>query len=131
MIKRLLNNSFARNVALVATVTAGAQAITMAFSPIITRLYAPEACGLLGTFTATLAILTPIAALTYPIDVVLPKKDDDARSIAKLSLLLALTISLTVGIVFLRSEERRVGKARRFWRSPSAASNRNVSSRVV
>src|SRR5690625_4824549 len=101
MIKRLLNNSFARNVALVATGTAGAQAITMAFSPIITRLYGPEAFGLLGTFTATLAILTPIAALTYPIAVVLPKKDDDARSIAKLSLLLALTISLTVGIVFL------------------------------
>src|SRR5690625_1791094 len=101
MIKRLLNSRFVRNVLLVATGTAGAQAITMAFSPIITRLYGPEAFGLLGTFTATLAILTPIAALTYPIAVVLPKKDDDARSIAKLSLLLALTISLTVGIVFL------------------------------
>lgn len=109
MIKRLLNSSFARNVILVATGTAGAQAITLAFSPIITRLYGPEAFGLLGTFTATLAIATPIAALTYPIAIVLPKKDDDARGIAKLSLLLALTISLIVGIVFIFGEHAIAG----------------------
>src|SRR5690625_4203888 len=101
MFKRLFNSRFARNVALVATGTAGAQAITMAFSPVITRLYGPEAFGLLGTFAATLAIVTPIAALTYPIAIVLPKKDDDARGIAKLSLLLALFISLVLAVGLL------------------------------
>src|SRR5699024_644971 len=101
MIERLLNSHFVRNVALVATGTAGAQAITMAFYPAITRLYGPEAFGMLGTFTAALAIVTPIAALTYPIAIVLPKKDDDARGIAKLSLLLAFFISLAVAVVLL------------------------------
>jgi len=100
MFKRLLSSRFAKNVALVATGTAGAQAITMAFSPAITRLYGPEAFGLLGTFTATLAIVTPIAALTYPIAIVLPKKDDDARGIAKLSVLLAFFISLAVAVAY-------------------------------
>src|SRR5690625_3723904 len=98
MIQRLLNSRFVRNVALVATGTAGAQAITMAFSPVITRLYGPDAFGMLGTFTATLAVVTPIAALTYPIAIVLPKKDDDARAIAKLSFLLALCISVVFAI---------------------------------
>lgn len=105
MLKRLINSRFARNVALVATGTAGAQAITMAFSPVITRLYGPEAFGLLGTFTATLAIFMPIAALTYPIAIVLPKKDDDARGIAKLSLLLAFFISLLVAMILLFSDQ--------------------------
>src|SRR5690625_2931605 len=105
MFKRLFNSRFARNVALVATGTAGAQAITMAFSPVITRLYGPEAFGLLGTFAATLAIVTPIAALTYPIAIVLPKKDDDARGIAKLSLLLAFFISLTVAVILLFGDQ--------------------------
>jgi len=94
-----------RNVALVATGTAGAQAITMAFSPIITRLYGPESFGILGTFTATLAVVTPIAALTYPIAIVLPKKDDDARSIAKLSFFLALCISLIFATIVLIGEQ--------------------------
>src|SRR5690625_3902769 len=101
MIKRLLNSRFVRNVLLVATGTAGAQAITMAFSPIITRLYGPEAYGLLGTFSAVLSIAMPIAALTYPIAIVLPKRDDDARGIAKLSVLLALLICLVVATVLL------------------------------
>lgn len=105
MIQRLLSNRFVRNVALVATGTAGAQAITMAFSPIITRLYGPESFGILGTFTATLAVVTPIAALTYPIAIVLPKKDDDARSIAKLSFFLALCISLIFATIVLIGEQ--------------------------
>jgi hypothetical protein len=42
-ISRTYKSKFVRNVAVVASGTAGAQAITMAFSPIITRLYGPEA----------------------------------------------------------------------------------------
>ena len=39
---KLSKNPFVRNVMIVATGTAVSQAITMAFSPIITRLYGPE-----------------------------------------------------------------------------------------
>jgi len=52
ILDQALSSKFVRNVAIVATGTAGAQAITMAFSPINTRLYGPEAFGILGTFTA-------------------------------------------------------------------------------
>lgn len=97
--KRLTKSKFARNVAIVASGTAGAQAITMAFSPIITRLYGPEAFGVLGTFTAILAVLTPLAALSYPIAIVLPKRDADALGLAKLSLGIAVAMSLLAALI--------------------------------
>jgi len=97
--KKLTQNKFARNVAIVATGTAGAQAITMAFAPLITRIYGPEDFGLLGVFMALNAILTPIAALTYPTAIVLPKEDADAKGIAKLAFWIALTISTITAII--------------------------------
>jgi len=99
---RVWHSRFARNVAIVASGTAGAQAITIAFAPIITRLYGPEAFGLLGTFMAILAIATPIAALTYPIAIVLPKDDRDAMGLVRLSILLSFGMALLVsGLLFL------------------------------
>jgi len=106
MIERITGSRFVRNVLIVASGTAGAQAINMAFAPFITRLYGPEAFGLLGTFLATLAIVMPVAALTYPIAIVLPEKDHDAHRLAKLSALLAATLSLLVLFVVLIGGDR-------------------------
>lgn len=91
---------------LVATGTAGAQAINLAFSPIITRMYGPEAFGLLGTFMAVLGFVTPLAALAYPIAIVLPKSDDDAKGIAKLSFCIALVMALVLTVVLLLGGEQ-------------------------
>ncbi len=93
-IGRAWTSRFARNVAVVASGTAGAQAVTMAFSPLITRIYGPEAFGLLGTFTAMVMVATPLAALAYPIAIVLPREDRDALGIAKLSLMLSFAVAL-------------------------------------
>lgn len=101
MIQRLIQSRFVRNIVLVAMGTAGAQAITLAFSPLITRLYGPEAYGVLGTFSAVLSIAMPIAALAYPIAIVLPQSDDDSRGIARLSLFLALGISLIIALIVI------------------------------
>ncbi len=90
-----------RNVLTVATGTAGAQAITMAFAPVITRLYGPEAYGVMGVFMSTVAVLTPIAALTYPIAIVLPKDDRDAKAIARLSVLISILVFLLLSSCLL------------------------------
>ena len=100
---RVWHSRFARNVAIVASGTAGAQAITIAFAPIITRLYGPEAFGLLGTFVAILAIAAPIAALTYPIAIVLPKDDRDAIGLVRLSIILSFGMSLLASVLLLIS----------------------------
>lgn len=89
-----------------ATGTAGAQAITMAFSPLITRLYGPEAFGMLGTFMAVLAIMTPMSALAYPIAIVLPKSDADAKSLAALSAGLAFVVAMITALVLLTAGDR-------------------------
>jgi O-antigen/teichoic acid export membrane protein len=101
-LQRLSSQPFLRNVLILASGTAGAQAINMAFVPFITRLYGPDAFGVLGTFLAMVAVLAPVAALCYPIAMVLPRQDREARSLAKLSFLIsvvfaALTAALLLG----------------------------------
>src|SRR5690625_3258005 len=104
MLQRLIRSTFARNVAIVASGTAGAQVITLAFSPLITRLYGPEAFGLLGAFTAVLALVTPISALTYPVALVLPKHDDEAKGLARLSARIALVVAAILIIIIMLAE---------------------------
>lgn len=105
IIIRLRKSSFIKNVAIVAGGTAGAQMLTMMFAPLITRLYGPEAYGALGVFLALTGTLAPIGALTYPIAIVLPKDDDDARGIVQLSVLIAIGISAIIGIVLVFAYE--------------------------
>ncbi len=107
-LERTYKSRFVRNVAVVASGTAGAQAIVIAFSPIITRLYGPEAFGILGTFMAIVAVITPLAALSYPVAIVLPKKDSDARGIARLSAYIALGVSALTALVLLAAGDRIV-----------------------
>lgn len=92
-------SSFAYNVFILATGTAAAQVVTMALSPLITRLYGPEAFGIMGTFVALISIITPIAALTFPIAIVLPKRDSDAKKLIQLSLIIALVMSLVTLLI--------------------------------
>lgn len=96
---RLWHSRFARNVAVVASGTAAAQAITLAFAPLITRIYGPEAFGLLGTFMAIVAVVTPLAALAYPIAIVLPKEDRDALGLVRLCFILSVAIAAIASVL--------------------------------
>lgn len=95
---RVWRSRFARNVAVVTIGTASAQAITMAFTPLITRIYGPEAFGLLGTFMAMVAVAVPIAALAYPIAIVLPREDCDALGLVRLSAYLSFSVAVLVAV---------------------------------
>ncbi len=97
-VRKLRDNRFIRNVITVAFGSVGAQAITMALMPVVTRLYSPEAFGVLGAFAGIITVLMPVAALTYPMAIVLPKSDRDAIGLAKLSLKLALITSVIVAL---------------------------------
>lgn len=73
-----------------------AQVITLAFMPLITRIYGPESLGLQGVFTALVTVLATAAALAYPISIVLPDTDEEASTLALLSIVLALLTSLVM-----------------------------------
>jgi len=92
---------FVRNVAVVAGGTAVAQALGVAFSPIITRLYGPEAFGVLGVFAAMVAIAGPVMSLAYASAIVLPASDGDARTLIRLSLRIVYIMSMVSSVVFL------------------------------
>lgn len=97
----MIKSKFLRNVAVVASGTAGAQAIAMAFSPVITRLYGPEAFGLMGTFLAIAAMISPVVALSYPIAIVLPEEDSDAKGIVRLSIYISIALAVVLMVTFL------------------------------
>ncbi|MEH7236368.1 lipopolysaccharide biosynthesis protein [Bacillus sp. JJ1562] len=97
--KGIGKSPFVRNIVIIATGTAAAQAITMAVSPIITRIYGPDAYGLLGVFTALVGILSPVAALTYPTAIVLPAKNNEAFGVIRLSLIITFIMSMFVTLI--------------------------------
>lgn len=105
-IKSTSKGKFVRNVAALSAGTAIAQLITVAFAPIITRLYGPEAYGVFGVFVSITTIIVPLAALTYPIAIVLPKYDVDAKGLARLSLYVSLAMAGIISLVFFAGYEQ-------------------------
>jgi len=100
-VKTLLHNNFIRNIIVLSSGTAFSQLINMLFSPIITRLYGPSAYGIMGTFAAIVSIITPIAALAYPISIVLPKKNKESYSLIHISVLVTILMTLIASVLLL------------------------------
>lgn len=104
-ILKIFKSTLLRNIAIAASGTTVAHAISIAFSPFVTRIYSPESLGQLGIFLAITSILAPVAALSYPIAIVLPEKDADARGIALLSIIVTVTMSANIAILLFFCHE--------------------------
>ena len=65
--------------------TALAQAITVLASPVLTRLYSPEAFGLFATFVALVSSLTPAATGKYEVALMLPPTERAATELYSLA----------------------------------------------
>ncbi len=101
MIRRILSNDFNRNVMKLTTGTTIAQAIPIAISPILTRIYTPDEFGVLALFTAITAILGSISNARYELSIVLPEKEEDAINLVALSILISFTLSSFLFLVIL------------------------------
>jgi len=73
----------------------------MAFAPVITRFYGPEAYGLQGIFMSVLGLLMTIAALGYPTAIVMPKCDSEALGVLKLSVLVSFGVAAVISFCLL------------------------------
>lgn len=91
--RKLLKSEFNRNVLTLMTGTIIAQAIPIAITPILTRIYTPEDFGIFTLFVSITAILSSIANGRYELAIMLPEKDEDAINVAALGLLIAVTFS--------------------------------------
>lgn len=93
--KRFLPQSrFGQNALLVFSGSALAQAIPMAVSPILTRLYTPSDFGLLALYTAIASLLAGAATGRYETAVMLPKKEKDAMQLVAIAFLTGLLFCL-------------------------------------
>ena len=100
MLNRLkLNSEFSRNVLTLMTGTTIAQAIPIAISPILTRIYTPKDFGIFALYISISSIFATIATGRYELAIMLPKKDEDAINIVVLSIILSLVISLLTFII--------------------------------
>lgn len=94
IISRLLpRGAFARGVTLLIGGTAGAQALVILLSPILTRLYTPEDFGLLAVYGSLLALFIVVSSLRYELAIPLPEDDRSAVNITALCLMLVLLVA--------------------------------------
>ena len=92
-------SEFSKNVLTLMTGTTIAQAIPIAISPILTRIYTPEDFGVFALFIAITAILGTVANARYELAIMLPKKDEDAINIFALGFIITCFISLILLIL--------------------------------
>jgi len=97
MLKKIFPKSdFVKNVITLVTGTAIAQAIPIAISPILTRIYSPDDFGILALFLSIVAVLSVVATGRYEFAITLPAKDEDARQILWLSCLFSILFSCVI-----------------------------------
>jgi lipopolysaccharide exporter len=95
------SSSFATDVLKLVTGTTFVQAITILASPLLTRLYGPEAFGFLALFTSITSIIGVVACMRYELAIMLPKTDEEAANLLGLCLLCVAVISgLTVPALY-------------------------------
>lgn len=94
-------SQFFKNVLMLMTGTSIAQAVPIALSPILTRIYSPEDFGLFALYMGIAAVLGVIATGRYELAILLPEKDEDAADIVKLASFISLFVSLFVLIVII------------------------------
>jgi len=94
-------SEFSRNVLTLMTGTTIAQAIPIAISPILTRIYTPEDFGVFALFFALTMIFGSIVNGRYELAIMLPSEDEDAINIAALGIIIAAVISTVLFVIIL------------------------------
>lgn len=84
---------FARAVMVLVTGTAIAQAIPIAISPILTRIYSPADFGEFAVFTALVSLLAVLATGRYEFAIAIPHRTNMARQLAALCCVLSTVVS--------------------------------------
>lgn len=90
---RAVRGSFFRRVAGLSGATATAQVITLAVTPIITRIYSPAELGILTVFLSVYAFAVPVAA--GRLDLLLPVAEDHRHAAGLFRAALVLLVAVT------------------------------------
>jgi O-antigen/teichoic acid export membrane protein len=93
-----------RNIFTNITGTAIAQLIPILVSPILTRIYSPQDYGVYGLFLSITALISVVATGRYEMAIMLPRSDDDVKSLINLTFrIMAIVLTFIVIIFFVFS----------------------------
>ncbi len=92
---------FVRSVTAMFAGTLATQVANVATSPILTRIFSPESFGLLGLFNFALSILGPVAAMCFPIAIVLARDERAGAALVRLCVLISFAVSAILLAVLL------------------------------
>jgi len=108
-IKNSKSSRFSKNVLTLFSGTTAAQLITILASPIVTRLYSPEAFGVFSLFISVTGILAVIACLRYELAIMLPESDKEAANVFGLCIFIGTILSI-LSIPILIISQQIIGK---------------------
>lgn len=97
---KIIKSRFLRSAGTISGGAAAAQLIAFASSPILTRLYTPDAYGILALMLGFVTIAVTAASLHYELAIALPKREEDAGSITALAMFLGIIVSILSVLVF-------------------------------
>ena len=104
--KRMLSSKgFIKNIILLVSGTLLAQSVSIISSPILTRIYSPEAFGELGVFTSITSIFSVFMCLRYELALVIPKEKEYALALLCLSFSICCLITGNVALFILYSQK--------------------------
>jgi len=92
LIKKLKSSSFVKDLNILVIGTIVSQGIAILAIPIISRMFNPSDFGLLALFSSVVAITANILTLSYPIRIILPKKNLESQKLVFISFFLSLGI---------------------------------------
>lgn len=95
------HGSFAGDMLKLVSGSTGAQVITLLVTPILTRLFSPEAFGVGVAFASLITVISVFLCLRYEQAIVLPSERDHAINLSALSLLSGAAVTAVVTVVFM------------------------------
>ncbi len=102
MIKRIIGSSeFTKNIFVLISGTGIAQAIPIAISPILTRMYSPKDFGLLGLYISICSMLGIMGSLRYDAAIIQSDNDEEAKQLVIVSFISTVLFSLLLLLLIL------------------------------
>lgn len=101
LLSGVFQDRFFRSVLTLMTGTAIAQAIVLAVSPVLTRLFTPENFGLFALYFSISQLISVFLTARYEYAILLPEKDEDALNIVALCLAITILVSLLTAVFIL------------------------------
>jgi len=102
-------SSFGKNIVKLVGGGASAHALTILVSPILTRLFAPEAFGTAGLFASIVGVIGAAACLRYELALMLPESDEQAANLLAGALLSTLVISSLTALIVVFGRDILIG----------------------